>query len=145
MDEDYKIFALRFGKIGWLRRLIKGRVGRSVAVCLQLSRFSIMVPGPPVQTRLWWTRAACSLCISTFPRASANTSTLYTRPMPGLSGLRLTFPRTNSRLPWLIRTIFRWHETNKWPGENRSGHSPLSGRERFGFSGNPTGLSPLGY
>lgn len=71
-----------------------------MAVCLQLSRFSIMVPGPAVQTR---PTRGCSLCIATFPRASANTSTCYTRLMPGLSGLRLTFPRTNGRLPWLLR------------------------------------------
>lgn len=78
-----------------------------------------MVPGPVGSDQANARFAVCSLCIATFPRASANTSTCYTRLMPGLSGLRLTFPRTNGRLPWLLWTIFRWYETNKWPSENR--------------------------
>ena len=105
-----------------------------------------MVPGPVGSDQANARFAVCSLCIATFPRASANTSTCYTRLMPGLSGLRLTFPRTNGRLPWLLWTIFRWYETNKWPSENRRAawQGPLpSGAEKEGegerereFSGN---------
>ena len=91
-------------------------------------------------------RAACSLCISTFPRASANTyHTRYTTTTNGrpfwplrshslFLGLIVAYLGSSERYLW-------WHETNKWP---RRKQKPREERKRgFGFSGNQRFLKTL--